>query len=368
MKRHLLATSALVAAGMLAAGPVSAAEKIKLSVGGYMEQWIGFADQDGSFESAKGSDYVTVDVQSDTELHFKGSTKLDNGLTVGVRVEIEGVTSGDQIDETFLFVKGSFGTVHLGDDDAAAYTMGYHAPEAGIGNGGDPDNWVVKPSAVTRAVTVNVGMDSTANGGTDSTGIIYFSPRIEGFQVGASYSADQANDSVQGISAIDKKAEDHERVSLGANYKGKFDNVSLKLSAGLIKTSKTDGSTGQDDESWGVGGQVSFSGFTIGGAWIDMDGDDSTTASLNGELYDVGVLYKTGAYKVSLNYRHGEHQGAAAAGDDEESTLTLSGAYNMGPGVDWRTSLLFADWEDEGTAKADSNEGWALVTGFKVSF
>ena len=38
MKKVLLGSTALVAAGMIASAPASA--KIKLGVGGYMEQWV----------------------------------------------------------------------------------------------------------------------------------------------------------------------------------------------------------------------------------------------------------------------------------------------------------------------------------------
>ena len=42
MKKNLLASTALVAAGVLAAnGALAASEKIKLAVGGYAERWVG---------------------------------------------------------------------------------------------------------------------------------------------------------------------------------------------------------------------------------------------------------------------------------------------------------------------------------------
>ena len=42
MKKVLLGTTAIVAAGMIASAPSAiAAEKLKLGVGGYMEQWFG---------------------------------------------------------------------------------------------------------------------------------------------------------------------------------------------------------------------------------------------------------------------------------------------------------------------------------------
>ena len=81
MKKSLLATTALAALGAVAvAGPAVAAEKIKVSVGGYMEQWFGFADNKNNV--APNTD--GFDQQSDGEIHFKGSTTLDNGIKVGI--------------------------------------------------------------------------------------------------------------------------------------------------------------------------------------------------------------------------------------------------------------------------------------------
>ena len=42
MKKILLGSTAIVAAGMIASAPSAiAAEKMKLKVGGYMEEWFG---------------------------------------------------------------------------------------------------------------------------------------------------------------------------------------------------------------------------------------------------------------------------------------------------------------------------------------
>ena len=43
----LYGSTAIVAASMIVSGPTAiAAEKMKLKVGGYMEQWVGFTSQD----------------------------------------------------------------------------------------------------------------------------------------------------------------------------------------------------------------------------------------------------------------------------------------------------------------------------------
>ena len=85
MKKVLLGTTAIVAAGMIASSPASAAENISAKVGGYMEQWIGYAtvDQSGSTRDIDG-----FDIKSDSEIHFTGMTTLDNGIEFGVNVQL----------------------------------------------------------------------------------------------------------------------------------------------------------------------------------------------------------------------------------------------------------------------------------------
>ena len=98
MKKVLLGSTAIVAAGMIASAPSAiAAEKIKIGVGGYMEQWFGYASGDDN----STEDFSGFDVKSDAEIIFKGKTTLDNGISVGVNVQLEGnANAGDQIDES----------------------------------------------------------------------------------------------------------------------------------------------------------------------------------------------------------------------------------------------------------------------------
>ena len=100
MKKILLGSTAIVAAGMIASVPTAdAASKMKLGVGGYMEQWFGFTSGDDGV----AQDYSGFDIKSDPEIFFKGKTKLDNGITVGVNVQLEATQNGDQIDEQYMF-------------------------------------------------------------------------------------------------------------------------------------------------------------------------------------------------------------------------------------------------------------------------
>ena len=82
MKRILLGSTALAAAGAVAATPAVAEEGVKLGLGGYYNTffWVG----DYSESSNDTRDMTNTGLFADGEVHFKGSTTLDNGITFGV--------------------------------------------------------------------------------------------------------------------------------------------------------------------------------------------------------------------------------------------------------------------------------------------
>src|SRR5262249_58140049 len=72
-------------------------------------------------------DYV---FKQDVEVYFLGETVLDNGLTVGARVELEGQTSGDQIDAVFAYFSGGFCAIRFGGTRETLAQLCYPVPGA----------------------------------------------------------------------------------------------------------------------------------------------------------------------------------------------------------------------------------------------
>ena len=124
MQKLLILGTALIAAGMLAHGP-AAAENIKLSLSGHFNAAVMVIDQDLDVNTRNHA------FDREAEIFFRGSTILDNGLTVGVNVELEAESIDDQIDETYLYFKGGFGEIRLGQDDGAMQAMGIYPASAG---------------------------------------------------------------------------------------------------------------------------------------------------------------------------------------------------------------------------------------------
>ena len=219
-RKALMMTSALAVVGALAVGPASAADKLSVGLGGYMEQWIGVTDRD---DAADG----VIDVQSDSEIFFTGSLQSDMGLKFGVNVQLEGNANNKSvIDESFAYVSGEFGRIEIGARDAIHARTHYGISDVGILlNAGDSQKWI--PGAYL----------DTNGWIADNKNVIYISPRVQGVQVGVSYGSDGGNE-YGGLAS----SNDHEVAAVGANLVQAVGDASVKLSAGF----RTAGTTGTE--------------------------------------------------------------------------------------------------------------------------
>jgi len=370
MKKVLFAGTALVAFGFAAAA--QAAEPIKLSVGGFMRQWVGYADIDNDNDA-----FSKVDVQSDTEVHFKGSSKLDNGLTVGVTVELEGGNNASsnaatQIDEQYLHVSGGFGKVIVGSEDNVGALFHNAAPDVGIGNDdGNITNWVPNPGTVTTVADTEVVTYMTDDG--DAEKITYITPSFAGFQAGVSYTPDAniTNDTTLAAAGADAWTG-------GVSYNNKISDVEIKADVAMFGLNGIRGNTADGSNGWQAGLNLGYAGFTLGGSYLSREVENRSATANNtgraltsreGNAWTVGVAYKTGPMGVSLGYGQSEAEGTFAnRGEDKLSQWIASGSYTMGPGVDLRASVFNVDFEDETNASANNREGWGAVTGVAVAF
>ncbi len=351
MKKSLLATTALAALGAVAvAGPATAAEKIKVSVGGYMEQWFGYSDNKNSVAPNRDG----FDQQSDGEIHFKGSTTLDNGIKVGINVQLESQTSGDTIDEQFAYVEGSFGRINLGSENAASYLMHYGIPSHGAGiDSGDVSGWIAGVD-FTGHRTNGRGIDN------DSEKLTYFTPRFSGFQVGASY-VPQMNQDTDGFngnnSANSNDGIRDDSFSVAANFNRAFGDIKIQASAGYQDFGDDDAVAG-DLESYQFGLRLGFAGFGIAGTY----GEEDRAVGSAQETIGLGVNYAAGPFGVSLSYIGSERDDT----QQEQDAFELGAKYKLGPGVEARGSVYYA--EGDNAAGVEVANGFAVVGGLKLGF
>ena len=428
MKKLLLGSTALVVGGLMAA-PAMAADPIKIGVGGYYTFYAG-AGSIGSTFAGNGTvtTYKGLDFFQEGEIHFIGQSKLDNGTTVGLRVELEGwnpssATANAQIDEAFLFAFGDWGRVEFGAKDSAAYIMQYVVPSALIGFGFfNPNHAYLNNSVAANNKAVHGSASTTIeNNFQDVNRINYYTPRFAGLQLGIGY-APKLNVAAPGGQVANGTAlagaicgyanaanqtscpsadySYQDVLSLGANYLNKFGDVSLALSAGYSNATFVPGFasagaagsaaasaanqvTGANMTNWKafvVGANVSFAGFTLGGVYgWDNNGLGAnyfTNVDNDTRYYGVGLMYETGPWQVSAGWAgfrntngNGSSTVATIAAGTNAQTLNTAAA----TGVPGTSSTAFGGGTNSlafGTETMDKYEvgaNYALGPGIKLT-
>ena len=181
-----------------------------VGISGYMEQWVGMTDADGHATQ----DGVT-DVRSDTEFNVNAKMVADNGLTFRAEIQVEGNAPAG-VDESYLSISGGFGDIRLGAEDEVHAAMHYGVKDVGIGlNAGDVNAWIPVTSPF-----------STSRWTADRKGIVYFSPRMQGVQIGLGYAGSTKNEAASATN------NDEDSWSAAVNYQGEMAGTTIALSLG----------------------------------------------------------------------------------------------------------------------------------------
>ncbi len=408
MNKFLLGTTALVASGMIA-GAASAAEPIALKIGGAYNAAFVLHDDD-----APGT--ANSSVKQDVEIVINGSTVLDSGVTVGFQFEIQD-QAGDSTfgaatnEEVFAYVEGGLGRTEIGSHDSAAFLMAYVAP-APTGAHGVDTPFFLHLSRISARTNARVSMSGEANK------VNYFTPRMSGFQLGASYTPSNdcvgagpvfsgaaplvnpdfctgnANQTEFGVRGdADGGVEDI--LELAVNYVGKWGAVDVAMSAAYgwgdhESAGLTGGGVGiaspisGDPEAYSLGLNLATMGWTFGGAWYQSEdlvlGTGVAGAGKPGvdeEAWNLGLTYATGPWQVGVAYLDSEQDrlaGAplAIAGPAQLTLYDIGAQYTLGPGIKIGADITLA--EDEipaaaGTAISPSSiEDKALALTLMLAF
>ncbi len=341
IKRALLASTFLAAATQFAVSPAQAAQ-FEMTVGGFMEQWFGYTDGPANNQG--------FDQQSDGEIEFAPEIALDNGLTVGVSVQLEAKTDGDQIDQQFLFVEGSFGRLVMGSENSAPYLMSITVPSAGAGlDSGDLPNWIAGMNGFLINTANNFAADEDS-----SEKVSYFTPRFAGFQLGVSY-VPQLQEDID-APANNNDATRDDAFGVAVNFDHEFGDFTLGASAGYMHYGDDAAAAGEAPENLAFGLSLGYGGFTVAGAYNDLN--DSVAGDI--ESFGIGALYDAGPFSVSLGYIYGEDKGA----DSDSNAFELGGSYVLGPGVSAVGSIFYGEQETAGV----KTDGVAVIGGLALTF
>ena len=232
------------------AGPALAADEKEeptwsVGVAGYMQQWVGVSDFDTVYDKdGKNPKEGVSDVQSDSEFYINAKIEADNGLTFKGHIQVEGNGPGN-IDESYVSVSGGFGDLRLGAEDDVHSSMHFGEQDVGVTiAAGDVNKWIPVGSSF-----------NTAGWKADRKGISFYSPRMEGVQVGAAWAGGTGNEATGGLSHNDENS-----WSVGLNYQGE---MAAGMTLGLSLGHWNAGTTGEQmvDED----GRTALCGLTMTG-------------------------------------------------------------------------------------------------------
>lgn len=372
------------------------AERIKLGLSGYFQQFAVITDQSYRVRptAAAGDSHQKtqmVDNKHNAEICVIGQTTLDSGLTIGVNVQIEAFTESDTIDESYLFVQSpTMGQLIIGDENNAGYLLHVTAPDGGISlDSGDLCNiraWemgTATQAAGYGGLGANIFDSPTCTtnlriNDNDSGKFTYISPRFAGFQAGISYiptleSGGDNNSALTKIGTGDNGRNSGLKngVAGGLNYTETFGDVGVQASGGAMwAESFSGGANGNNSNliAYNAGLQLSFGGFSFGGGWILVPqgqrgvvaaAQSGTTGAVagspirsNGTSWTAGAAYEFGPYKIGVDYMRGENNKTTAGGLDRLEQGIVSGTYTLGPGIRLVGGVFYYDWEEEKDRKS----------------
>ncbi|MCA3359129.1 MAG: porin [Roseomonas sp.] len=324
-----------------------------------------FRNNNGGVTSARGRQ--RNDFRTEAEINLYADGVAANGMRYGAVFELQmdnmaaGSGTGVDYDELYGFVKGSWGELRFGQEDAAANLMQVRRPSVlWMGSDDAWDEFTIQSGTYGSASYVMSGLTD----GSDKTKIIYLSPQMMGFDVGFSYAPnDGEGERTQRADSTTEFQRDRTRIeneiSAIMRYRGTFGDVGVAASLGGVwgdaPSLNTNGTPiavkGQNVTAYSAGLVLRAFGFQVGGeyTWGNYNGSAPAGAALarglDGSSHWVGsAVYTIGAFSVGAMYGKGSQDNGtsttgAALSDREQTYLGVGVSYVLAPGM-----TLFANY------------------------
>jgi len=376
MKRVLLGSTALAAAGLLAA-VASAADGVTLQIGGRYKGAAGVVPSEDISASSgvAGHDLRDYVFKQDVEVDFEGKTVLDNGLAVGAALELEGqTTADDQIDSVYAFFSGGFGQIRFGDTEEAYAQLCYLVPSASELFGADSPDINFSNAGVAGYAATNgtcYGIDD------NSTKLVYFSPTFAGFTFAASFAPDNTEDTRNVLAGAGTRlrnddAQNSETLSVAAQFAHDFNGVTLTLGGGGTVSFDKEANPNNTGRARGYNAyaQVEWSDVTIGAATelrqnLGDDGADQW-------VYGLGATYDWDPWSFGLGWTHGAYEKATGENgvgpfNADHDIVSATVSYELVDGISVDGVVEYSDYRSHDRAGPDYR-GLAIGLGTLIEF
>ena len=363
MKKVLLAGTALLGLALTSA---PAAAELNLDLGGHFRGYGVYADDD----TAGAREFGLV---RDTEIHFTGEATSDNGLTVGVHYELVlagGSTTNapTETDEAYAYFAGNWGRFNLGKEDGAAYLLQVAAPSA--------DSNIDGLRTQIQGVNTLTAFGALDYDHADFRGaqrVTYLTPKFSGFQAGISYAADDTDNATGGGTSFltlgnDGPDQFENLMEAGVRWDGEFEGFGLSAGAGY-STAEVQTVTGAstfngDVDTWNAGLNVAFSGFSVGGAYLNTEADRVAGAQVEEtKTWVVGAAWDNGPYHVGASYLD-QSNDQVGGGSSDADRWAVGAGYTYGPGMSFRGTVALGETE-VGAASEDYTQ---ITVGTDIQF
>ena len=398
VKQRLLGTTTLLGFGLATMTPALASDGIKLTVGGFFrEAYMVVIDDDA--EGQFGNEQNTDGFFNDAEIHFVGSTVLDNGLEVGARVELEGETDEDQIDEAWVWFSGGFGEIRIGSDDEALANACV-TPPGGTANFSafSPNQWGANGAGFALDFVGGPFSNSVCTGVDDqfdAQKILYISPIFAGFQLTASYTPggfSETHDDGSGPHiGMPRRFFSDSRNNFSVYGTYEYAGDGWGLTAGLggsweghVQDVAIQGIDEQDFYQAGLNLAIGDFGIgVVGEFYNDFATQITATNGFDIDLWIVGVgaSYTADAWTFGAQYSHrdADHDITNSTEDGfdfQEDRVVLTANYALGPGinVDGEIGYTWMDLDPEASSfdfleqDADDYDALEFGIGTAISF
>ncbi|QEX19910.1 hypothetical protein FRZ44_52250 [Hypericibacter terrae] len=381
MKLTLLSTTALISAGLAgfaASSRALADEGVQLGIGGYYASAAGLILEQTDKDGSAGHNTRDVVFRQDVEVYFQGMTTLDNGVTVGAVIQMEGQQSDDQIDEVYAYFQGGWGQIRFGSDDDATEQLGYLIPSAsnifGVDSpdfefGNDHGNGFSNGNFQTNDTLLDISGDATK--------IIYFSPSFGGFNFAVSYAPDRrGEDSYSywsgpgGTTLSNNTGQVQDVFSIALEFDQDFNGLGLASGVGFAEGQWENPMPRQGKTTWGMNAHLdlSYSGFTLGGSMAFQNNYTTLGAGADFLIYGVGATYSWDLWTVGLAWSHGDYEYASRTDEDDLDIIEFTGRYDLGSGISLDAMVGVNNLDTPASSPRSDYTAWQAGMGFYIGF
>jgi len=297
----------------------------------------------------------------------------NNALASTSNTGVSALTSGQTlyVRRAFAYLAGAnWGLIRMGQTDGVTgifdngITTGQQAGQ-GLWNGD-------APIVAGGAGSVTYPWLSQQGAEYGSNKILYLSPQFAGFDFGFDWAPNNGNQESGGFTASSGDPQLSSSIAnvdgarwtnmykVGARYQGTFGPVALYGFGAYIGSGHVNvpGFTPVAGSSFNgkyqgmsagfVGAEVTFAGFSVGGAW--QGGRYNETFALapenatNAQAWSINGLYQTGPFTIGATYYQFDDQGAVALtgfSQQHQNAFGIGGNYQAAPGLQFFWEYLY---------------------------